>query len=125
MAAHDDHRDAHLLSLRLALGSIMAPKRTSYTRSPADSSGTATPAPPHASPSSSPASFSPTHLQNNIHAHGLSGSTTTAPTSQLFTEPPVVPPAVASTAAPVPRANFIGTLQSKSAWDALIHGAWA
>ncbi|KAH9887003.1 hypothetical protein C8Q73DRAFT_795030 [Cubamyces lactineus] len=31
---------------------------------------------------------------------------------------------VSGSATPGGRANFIGTLQSKSAWDALIHGSW-
>ncbi|KAI0075179.1 hypothetical protein K474DRAFT_1446775 [Panus rudis PR-1116 ss-1] len=48
MTNHDDHREAHVMSLRLVLGSILSPKRSS-TPSTAATSGTASPLPPHSS----------------------------------------------------------------------------
>ena len=48
-----------------------------------------------------------THGHGHGHAHSLPASG-----------------GVSGSATPGGRANFIGTLQSKSAWDALIHGSW-
>ncbi|KAI0282001.1 hypothetical protein BGY98DRAFT_957094 [Russula aff. rugulosa BPL654] len=218
---HDAHRDAHVHGLRLALGSILAPKRPSppsHTGS-YPGSGTASPfhhwhhpgsggsgsehdSPPLPSPQphSSPvmphyhphypqspnqhAHHQPTptnhpHLnahpqfhshvhahpqpQSHAHAHTYgpsrlifthstsstppeSLSPSPSPSPRLATPPPMLDHAphaypheaavgdsgVTKTAtaanpdaaADQKRAHFIKTLQSKSAWDALIHGSW-
>ncbi|KAI0351271.1 hypothetical protein OH77DRAFT_967139 [Trametes cingulata] len=155
MPAHDDqHRD--VLSLRLALGSILSPKRPHPAQSSA-TSGTASPAlhcPHSAIPLAASHSASSTH-GSHAHAHGSMSAT---PTPHAHRQPalpslesttavhaldeahPRAPDAVSAgtgtgtgtpvaggvsgSATPGGRANFIGTLQSKSAWDALIHGSW-
>ncbi|KAI1795442.1 hypothetical protein LXA43DRAFT_42843 [Ganoderma leucocontextum] len=66
MPMHDDHRrsdDAHLLSLRLALGTILSPKRPQTTPS-SSTSGTASPAVncPH-----SAIPLTPTHSNSSSH----------------------------------------------------------
>ncbi|RPD52565.1 hypothetical protein L227DRAFT_39596 [Lentinus tigrinus ALCF2SS1-6] len=70
MPVHDDHRgndEAHVLSLRLALGSILSPKRPQYTRS-STNSGTASPA-THCPHSSIP--LSPAHSNSSAHPSTL------------------------------------------------------
>ncbi|TFK82235.1 hypothetical protein K466DRAFT_578252 [Polyporus arcularius HHB13444] len=82
MAVHDDHRgndEAHVLSLRLALGSILSPKRPQITRSSTTNSGTASPAThcphsafplPHAPALTPPHSHSaPPHAHHHVHGH--------------------------------------------------------
>ncbi|KAI0641016.1 hypothetical protein C8Q79DRAFT_993938 [Trametes meyenii] len=155
MPAHDDHNDHHrdVLSLRLALGSILAPKRPHPAQSSA-TSGTASPALhyPHtviplatsASSSSShgsihnaPSASSAHHPHHRVQpalptteasaAHGLDEAHPHVPDAlSAHTPNPSLPPSggVSGSATPGGRANFIGTLQSKSAWDALIHGSW-
>ncbi|TBU39897.1 hypothetical protein BD309DRAFT_993453 [Dichomitus squalens] len=66
MTVHDDHRrgdDAHLLSLRLALGTILSPKRPQMTRSNT-TSGTASPS-NHCPHSAIP--LSPSHSNSGSH----------------------------------------------------------
>ncbi|KAF8890774.1 hypothetical protein BD779DRAFT_1517008 [Infundibulicybe gibba] len=181
--AHANKNVQHREALRLALGSILAPKRP-YTPSSRSSSGTASPSPyyhnhnhtehPHLR-----------HLHSHLHPHlpsrlgrtnssdshsdsgtpQLTPSTSTPNSSSLLpspteehppalsphessaakdahsTPPPihspapmlVHPPVVAVTEAKPdsgsgsgpPKAKFIQTLQSKSAWDALIHGSFS
>ncbi|KAI0742500.1 hypothetical protein C8Q80DRAFT_1122763 [Daedaleopsis nitida] len=71
---HDDHRghdEAHVLSLRLALGSILSPKRPQMTRS-STTSGTSSPAThnPYSSIPLSPShSNSSAHPASHPHAH--------------------------------------------------------
>ncbi|KAI0655646.1 hypothetical protein C8Q70DRAFT_936078 [Cubamyces menziesii] len=153
--AHEDHhRD--VLSLRLALGSILSPKRPHPAQSSA-TSGTASPALhcPHSAIPLGP-SVSSSSAHGSIHS---ANSGSPAPHTPHTPQPalpsvesatavhalddthPRVPDAVSThghghahslpasggvsgSATPGGRANFIGTLQSKSAWDALIHGSW-
>ncbi|KAH9856203.1 hypothetical protein C2E23DRAFT_810523 [Lenzites betulinus] len=150
MPAHDDHRDeAHVHSLRLALGSILSPKRPHPARS-STTSGTASPAVhcPHtaiplATSSSTSSSHGSIHSAPTAHpvphahrqpalpaiesaaAHGLDDAHPRAPDA-LNVPAARTPPSgsVSGSSTPGGRANFIGTLQSKSAWDALIHGSW-
>ncbi|KAI0702703.1 hypothetical protein C8Q76DRAFT_231382 [Earliella scabrosa] len=93
MPVHDDHSrahdEAHVLSLRLALGSILSPKRPQMTRSTTNS-GTTSPAvhcphsaiplsPSHSNSSAHPASHTPpvhpmsapphAHLPHQPHPH--------------------------------------------------------
>jgi len=214
----------HKEALRLALGSILAPKRPSLTPSPRSSSGTASPSyfpnstghSPHSStPASAPIhlteeagsvdhsrhTHSHPHLQHHSHAHtpsrlGRSSSSTGSPHSSAHPSPriatqdphhpigdtvaedgmlalpppisrqnsqgsspgaehtrphptPVQPVPVDGSSLPTdipsvpvgdyptasasnpgsgtgtPKAKFFQTLQSKSAWDALIHGSFS
>ncbi|OSD03801.1 hypothetical protein PYCCODRAFT_200671 [Trametes coccinea BRFM310] len=149
MPAHEDHhRD--VLSLRLALGSILSPKRPHPAHSAA-ASGTASPAlhcphtgiplpPPSVSASSSHGSIAGTHSTTTAP----SATTSPSPLSHAHTIQDTHPEAPDAVAAPTPRSatglpasggasgsatpggrtNFVGALQSKSAWDALIHGSW-
>ncbi|KAI0776667.1 hypothetical protein BD413DRAFT_226375 [Trametes elegans] len=139
MPAHEDHhRD--VLSLRLALGSILSPKRTTPTQSSA-TSGTASPAlhcphaaipiTPSASSSSSHRSIHSSHTTPHVpHSHphpAVEGSHPQLPDAAVST--PAVAPAAASggvsgSATPGGRTNIIGTLQSKNRWDVLVHGSW-
>ncbi|CAL1697737.1 unnamed protein product [Somion occarium] len=150
MTSHDEHREAHVRSLRLALGSILSPKRVSSTRSSATTSGTASPLHPSvfSTPSLSTSSEAPP-TPHDRHNHRPSR----APISRAQTESnlpvlskPQMPsplgsgdssPECPSSSLPVSssipggeiensssRADFIGTLQSKKAWDALIHGSF-
>ncbi|KAI8992812.1 hypothetical protein BD414DRAFT_286218 [Trametes punicea] len=151
MPAHEDHhRD--VLSLRLALGSILSPKRSLSAQSSANS-GTASPAlhcphsaiplassgshgsMAHPSPSATPVPHG--HAQPQVlpampavestAAHALDASHPQVPDAVSTPQPTASLPAsggVSGSATPGGRANFIGTLQSKSAWDALIHGSW-
>jgi len=161
--------DSHHAHLRLALGSILSPKRPHSAQS--SLSGTASPAPfthytgraSHSPPdhsvhppptmtsrtqsSSSPDSSShppsphdsprPQPI-SHIHAEGIvqevqppvpmsgdGGPPTRPPLAVVFTNDGAhqvesqVPPSGQRT----PSGRFIATLQSKSAWDALIHGS--
>ncbi|KAI0371005.1 hypothetical protein BV20DRAFT_943199, partial [Pilatotrama ljubarskyi] len=142
----DQHRD--VLSLRLALGSILSPKRPHPAQSSA-TSGTASPAlhcPHSAMPLATSSSSSSSHGSLSApsatpvpHAHRQPAmpSIESPAVHALDEAHPRAPDAmsVPSTGTPVSggasgsatpggRANFIGTLQSKSAWDALIHGSW-
>ncbi|KAI0031453.1 hypothetical protein K488DRAFT_86786 [Vararia minispora EC-137] len=135
---HDRHHlpsDPHLHGLRLALGSILAPKRPAMSRTASGSSspahhhphsGTGTPSgsdgtpPPH-----SPATPHHTHLHpppGAVHTHSplihAMGDGSVTPS------PPPTPDALGPHATPAQRAEFLKTLQGKSAWDALIHGSW-
>jgi hypothetical protein len=218
---HDSHHDAHVHGLRLALGSILAPKRpsppshsgsypASGTSSPfhhwqhhpggpvtGTSTGHDTPplasssssSPPHASPvlplhqphfqqphHPTPSMHSHLNFQHHAHVHPQqpqpqpqphthayghsrlgfthsSGSTPSeslspspTPSPRLTTPPPTlehaphayphehavsdpspintVGGATNADAADPKRARFLKTLQSKSAWDAMIHGSW-
>ncbi|KAH8077401.1 hypothetical protein BXZ70DRAFT_702483 [Cristinia sonorae] len=160
----DDQHDPHVLSLRLALGSILSPKRSPSSRSSTATSGTASPMHPH-------------HLHGHSHLHNshspeqehsplpaehqtpvaTSGSSraTRLPLARAQTEssitsaatasrtsasdsiPSTVPPMSRPSSVPVSavpsedpshpnasRTDFIGTLRSKSAWEALIHGSF-
>ncbi|CCM05956.1 uncharacterized protein FIBRA_08195 [Fibroporia radiculosa] len=100
----------------------MAPKRPPYTRSSSStSSGASTPTLPYASsmPHTPPAS--PTPPQAQLHGHtGLSTVVTVAHAEAR------VPATIASSSgSSSSKANLIGTLKSKSAYDALVHGSWA
>ncbi|KAI0334229.1 hypothetical protein GY45DRAFT_1243207, partial [Cubamyces sp. BRFM 1775] len=148
----DHHRD--VLSLRLALGSILSPKRPHPAQSSA-TSGTASPAlhcphsaiplAPSVSSSSShgsihsAASVTPTSAHAHAQQPALPSVESATAVHALDNTHPRVPDAVSThghghglpasggvsgSATPGGRANFIGTLQSKSAWDALIHGSW-
>ncbi|KAJ7590447.1 hypothetical protein C8J56DRAFT_937505 [Mycena floridula] len=174
--AHSNWNGQHREALRLALGSILAPKRPTQSRS---SSGTASPALPSnqtlhpSSPGARPVDshFHFLHPHHNVpHTPSrLSQSESTArdfpstnplPYTQGIPSPipltransdsdtagtqsnaPEVPPAHgpdpdASQAAKAntdgsgsgsgtPKAKFLETLQSKSAWEALIHGSFS
>ncbi|KAI0944320.1 hypothetical protein AcW1_002060 [Taiwanofungus camphoratus] len=141
MPEHDDHRDAHLASLRVALGLIMSPKRPQYSRTSTQTSGTASPAlhcPNTAVPLAATTSSSSDHS-----THPGTFPRACVPHSHLEPSPATIPMARAGAASPlheldsplpassqVPaassqaHADFLGTLQSKRAWDALIHGSW-
>jgi hypothetical protein len=209
---HDSHHDPHLHGLRLALGSILAPKRPSppsHTGS-YSASGTASPfqhwhhpasatspgaghdtppVPPpplptpvnqghphHQSPyhhhAHQPTPSPHPHLNHHGHVHpqpqshthphaygpsrlSFTHSTSSTPSESLSPSPTPSPriatppltidhsphayshehalgdsPVTKSAAGPnsdaadPKRAHFIKTLQSKSAWDAMIHGSW-
>ncbi|KAG6820547.1 hypothetical protein H0H93_015432 [Arthromyces matolae] len=153
------------LSLRLALGSILGPKRP-FTPSSHSSSGTASPAhpamfgsavspglpppPPHSTPihnpdhlfprapytphSGSAQTASPTDevppvlaLPPPVVDHDMRGrlaSTLHAPKPRNHEETGPVPPARTASGSGTPKAKFLETLESKSAWDALIHGSF-
>ncbi|KAH9027534.1 hypothetical protein EDB83DRAFT_1918803 [Lactarius deliciosus] len=210
---HDSHHDAHVLSLRLVLGSILAPKRPSHpgshpvsgTTSPFShwhhsGASTATghdtpPPPPLPTPTLSqhqphyqqlgqhihqPSPSLQPHHSHNFHSHvhpqpqyhthphaygpsrlSFTHSAGSTPPESLSPSPTPSPrlatPPLPLDHAPVPhphglepgvvdsmtktatattamvtgtdptcseRARFLATLQSKSAWDALIHGSW-
>ncbi|RPD76856.1 hypothetical protein L226DRAFT_532870 [Lentinus tigrinus ALCF2SS1-7] len=154
MPVHDDHRgndEAHVLSLRLALGSILSPKRPQYTRS-STNSGTASPAthcphssiplsPAHSNSSAHPSTLAPPPPHSappqlhGQHPHHQPAMPHTGMSHALDETHPHMPDAVAapvSTVASTPgnmtpnaRAHFVETLQNKSkSWDALIHGSW-
>ncbi|KAI0826501.1 hypothetical protein BC628DRAFT_236229 [Trametes gibbosa] len=150
MPAHDDHHrdEAHVHNLRLALGSILSPKRPLPARS-STTSGAASPAVhcPHtaiplaasASSSSSHGSIYPAptvhsaphaHRQTTLPVmestvvHSLDDAHPRAPDALNVPSATPVSGSVSGSSTPGGRANFIGTLQSKSAWDALIHGSW-
>ncbi|OSX56640.1 hypothetical protein POSPLADRAFT_1062468 [Postia placenta MAD-698-R-SB12] len=115
------------MSLRLALGSIVAPKRptramsNSGTASPVFPYGTpVTPLPTPATPASQSSSSSPDRHEQSPTSHSHS------PLAFATTAEPDLPPAVTivSDSARTSRAKLIGTLQSKSAFDALVHGSW-
>ncbi|KAL4246722.1 hypothetical protein ABKN59_008440 [Abortiporus biennis] len=152
----DEHHDAHVMSLRLALGSILSPKRPCSSRSSTATSGTASPLPTWSPsnistvPSSSSVDYhssTPSHRAPRSSHHSRSQMDLTAPIPLPQSPPPasVTPTSVVNrkkgTGVPVSssipnaegetpstssrsRADFIGTLQSKSAWDALIHGSF-
>ncbi|EKM52745.1 uncharacterized protein PHACADRAFT_261350 [Phanerochaete carnosa HHB-10118-sp] len=146
MGNQDDHHDAHVTNLRVLLGSILSPKRASYTRSSTSTSGTASPAfPSHPGSPELPASRPQTHP--HAHATGASstsrGAVSTPPTLSradssasisdhvsmprhyAMAPPPATSSDVEGTAHRPSRADLLGTLQSKNtAWDALIHGSF-
>ncbi|KAH9837907.1 uncharacterized protein C8Q71DRAFT_723165 [Rhodofomes roseus] len=128
----DEHRDAHLLSLRLALGSIVAPKRPAYARSlsstASGTSGTATPA---SSPSHSHSHPHHPHPPTRRPASSLSSSpSSSAPASPDLPALPLPVPVSVAEPVPVPapaeaakaggaanlktRVGLVGTLQSKT-----------
>ncbi|KAF8993394.1 hypothetical protein BDZ89DRAFT_95066 [Hymenopellis radicata] len=132
------HPDKHREALRLALGSILSPKRPMYSRSTSTStSGTASPFPPHHVPPPPHPSPLPDH-----HAHTSSRLANADPngsehhddhhhdhdhSSTAFGEHLTVPRSPSAEPGTITpnRAKFIETLQSKSAWDALIHGSFS
>ncbi|KAK7680779.1 hypothetical protein QCA50_016087 [Cerrena zonata] len=152
MTMHDESNDAHVKSLRLALGSILAPKRVSSTRSSAATSGTASPL--HPATFGNPLPAAPNELHSTPHdRHNPRASR--APLMRAQTEsnvpslsrPHIPSPLGSSDASPemrsasLPnsssmssthvdgidtpsRADFIKTLQSKNRFDALIHGSF-
>ncbi|KAK0433462.1 hypothetical protein EV421DRAFT_1910137 [Armillaria borealis] len=157
---HMQHKEA----LRLALGSILSPKRPPNSRS---TSGTASPAhiyytthphspyppppPPHSTPAQAEStshylfppqghlishSHTPSRLCQSDSATDYLSSSQPSPRSSPGPDSPLAPPSPTSTGspaihAPAPgtgtpnKAKFIETLQSKSAWDALIHGPFS
>ncbi|KAI0724815.1 hypothetical protein C8Q72DRAFT_650421 [Fomitopsis betulina] len=129
-SSSDDHRDAHLVSLRLALGSIVAPKRPTYARttSACSTPGTATPAPHahHRVPSPSSSTLPSPSSTPGTPVLPLPSISTTAHPAVAPLPSPSPPTSVAAGAVNAVRARvgLVGTLQSKSAFDALVHGAW-
>ena len=123
-------------------------KRPSYSRSASATSGTASPAwhGSHHTSTSTPGSSSTPHPHPHPHplsysqhrADDLPASSTSSPAmasirtlhdihtlDTTIAEHAHVPAAIHSgSETPGGRANFVGTLQSKSAWDALVHGSW-
>ncbi|OBZ74923.1 hypothetical protein A0H81_05182 [Grifola frondosa] len=150
---HDDHRDAHVVSLRLALGTILSPvppRSPPPPHHPAHHAllnehlGHRHPALhcPHSFlPSATPDAHHPgtplSHRSTPIpppfsHPRGdaLAPQEPTHAVPAIDTPHGHVPDVVSSARTPSgsmtpgARADFIGTLQSKSAWEALIHGSW-
>ncbi|KAI0084314.1 hypothetical protein BDY19DRAFT_542643 [Irpex rosettiformis] len=151
--SQDDPHEAHVHHLRLILGSILSPKRAPYARptSSASPSGTASPALHHYQHDSchkseagdhSPPARAPLFRSNTdsaIQGHSPHSSQHALPESVMnphsaYGHP--IPPPVASApdlhnvsvdttnVSRQARSDFIGTIQSKGAWEALIHGSF-
>ncbi|KAI0759645.1 hypothetical protein BC629DRAFT_1597695 [Irpex lacteus] len=145
----EDPHEAHVHHLRLVLGSILAPKRAPHARpaSSSSTSGTASPALHHYHHDSHHKSTTGEHslptraplIRSNTDGHSPPTPPHTLPDSVMVPHAAhghAVPPPAASApdlhnaGADTPpgsrqsKADFIGTLQSKRAWDALIHGSF-
>lgn len=142
--------ESHHANLRLALGSILSPKRPHSAQSSV--SGTASPASfgpsahrPSYSPSDHNSSSQPSsphgsplqHPMSNDHADAMvpeaqslapmnrrSSQAARPPLTVVFNDGDhVIDCQSSSSGERTPSGRFIATLQSKSAWDALIHGS--
>ncbi|KAH9942842.1 hypothetical protein B0H21DRAFT_749663 [Amylocystis lapponica] len=138
---HDDHRDVHIISLRLALGSIVSPVKAPPIHPVIDEHiRNCKPFPPY---STATPTRSPPEVNTGVHAHAPSHRSSRAPTAYPQTEAPnseaqsptssagspgsARPPNASGTSTgnvTSTRTDFIGTLRSKSAWDAMIHGSF-
>ncbi|KZV65253.1 hypothetical protein PENSPDRAFT_756651 [Peniophora sp. CONT] len=147
--------DPHLHGLRIALGTILSPKRPGLSRASSSgyNSGTSSPMNHHSHPHSGTHTPSgeqhmhashphSTHLHPNAsHSHGqvhthsplihaagdgaTSPSTTPGGTPPTSMSPNSVAAVVNDPRLPASqRANFVKTLQGKSAWDAMVHGSF-
>ncbi|TFY73528.1 hypothetical protein EWM64_g10484 [Hericium alpestre] len=128
---HDHARDAHVVGLRTALGSILSPKRPPLSHSISQShthSGTASPAATYTPPpvragfplpspslkhdsqriASSPPDLPVPAEHDHEHDHDHEHETENEHEHEHERE----------------RARFLATLQSKRAWDAMVHGSW-
>ncbi|GBE86987.1 hypothetical protein SCP_1002330 [Sparassis crispa] len=131
-ASSNPERDEHVRTLRQALYSIIAPKRPYYHRSSSSASGTVSPTPTPVSGAHTDHPATPHHQQYHPSNAGSPVPNAHADTPPLQHSPlaPAPPVSPGTVAVPIPhdaphtRPDFIGTLQSKSAWDALIHGSW-
>ncbi|VDC02217.1 unnamed protein product [Peniophora sp. CBMAI 1063] len=128
--------DPHLHGLRIALGSILSPKRPGLSRgsSSGQNSGTASPMSHHSHPPSGHLHPHTLHSHSQVHTHSplihASDDGATSPSTTPGGTPPLNLPNSAAAVVNDPRlpaaqrANFVKTLQGKSAWDAMIHGSF-